>query len=232
MQMSGATAESATTGAVMEGNASAAVGGGGPDPEDPNEKEKDFKVNDKTNMIVSEEAVHEITDGARKKQADFVSMYEGIRKKIETKYGTGNGDYEVFDDLYEVVPNRLPVDETTVDLLTKLVDSLVFVIDALYKDKPYQRFYVLETVARVPYFSYISCLHYLETIGQKDNIGWLRIHWAEGWNELHHLLIMEELGGSKRWVDRFLAQHTAVLYYWVVVVLYFLNPSLSYNLSE
>lgn len=87
----------------------------------------------------------------------------------------------------------------------KLVDALVVVIDALYKDKPYQRFYVLETVARVPYFSYISALHYLETIGQKDNIGWLRIHWAEGWNELHHLLIMEELGGSKNWIDRFLA---------------------------
>lgn len=162
--MSDATAE-ATTGAVAEGNASASVGGGGPDPEDPNEKEKDFKVNDKTNMIVSEEAIHNITEGARKKQADFVSMYEDIRKKIEGKYGTGNGDYEVFDDLYEIVPNRLPVDETTVNLLTKLVDSLVFVIDALYKDKPYQRFYVLETVARVPYFSYISCLHYLETIG-------------------------------------------------------------------
>lgn len=91
---------------------------------------------------------------------------------------------------------------------------------------------MLETIARVPYFSYISCLHYLETIGFHDKIGWLRIHWAEGWNELHHLLIMEELGGSKDWIDRFLAQHTAVFYYWVVVVLYFIAPDLSYNLSE
>ena len=209
-----------------------AVGGGGSGPEPEDDNEKDMKVNDTTNMAVSDEAIHQITDGARKKQADFVNMYEDIRKKIEKNYGKGNGDYEVYDDLYEIVPNRLPVDEATTGLLTKLVDSLVLVIDALYKDKPYQRFYVLETVARVPYFSYISCLHYLETIGYKDNIGWLRIHWAEGWNELHHLLIMEELGGSKSWVDRFLAQHTAVLYYWVVVVLYFLSPSLSYNLSE
>lgn len=220
-----ATVESSATGK------SSAVGGG-PDPEDPNEKEKDFKVENTANMAVSDDAVHQITDGARKKQADFVSMYEDIRSKIEKNYGTGNGDYEVFDNLYEVVPNRLPIDETTTGALTKLVDALVLVIDAIYKDKPYQRFYVLETVARVPYFSYISCLHYLETIGYKDNIGWLRIHWAEGWNELHHLLIMEELGGSKNWVDRFLAQHTAVLYYWVVVVLYFLQPSLAYNLSE
>lgn len=217
--------------AVME--KSSAVGGG-PDPEDPNEKDRELnlKVDNTDNMAVSEEAVHKITDGAKRKQADFVSMYEDIRAKIEKGYGKGNGDYEIYDDLYEVVPNRLPVDEATTGALLKLVDALVVVIDALYKDKPYQRFYVLETVARVPYFSYISALHYLETIGQKDNIGWLRIHWAEGWNELHHLLIMEELGGSKNWVDRFLAQHTAVLYYWVVVVLYFLQPTLAYNLSE
>lgn len=116
--------------------------------------------------------------------------------------------------------------------MKKLVDYIVFLIDLLYEKKPYQRFYVLETIARVPYFSYISCLHYLETIGYSDNIGWLRIHWAEGWNELHHLLIMEELGGSKKWIDRFLAQHTAVLYYWTCVVLYFLKPNLAYNLSE
>ena len=116
--------------------------------------------------------------------------------------------------------------------MTKLVDFLVQVIDILYKDKPYQRFYVLETVARVPYFSYISCLHFLETIGFKENIGWLRIHWAEGWNELHHLLIMEELGGSESGVDRFLAQGTAIIYYWVCVVLYFIKPDMAYNLSE
>ena len=116
--------------------------------------------------------------------------------------------------------------------MTKLVDFLVQVIDILYKNKPYQRFYVLETVARVPYFSYISCLHFLETIGFKENIGWLRIHWAEGWNELHHLLIMEELGGSESGVDRFLAQGTAIIYYWVCVVLYFIKPDMAYNLSE
>ena len=86
-------------------------------------------------------------------------MYEEIRQKIESGFGKGNGDYEVEKSLYEIVPDRLPVDKDTTALLTKLVDYLVFLIDALYKDKPYQRFYVLETVARVPYFSYISCLH-------------------------------------------------------------------------
>lgn len=161
-------------------------------------------------------------------------MYGEIQAKIEKGYGKGNGDYELFDkdNLYELVPDRLPIDEDEAALVKKLVDYIVFLIDLLYDDKPYQRFYVLETIARVPYFSYISALHYLETIGFNDNIGWLRIHWAEGWNELHHLLIMEELGGNRKWADRFLAQHTAVLYYWTCVVLYFVKPNLAYNLSE
>eukprot|EP00955_Chlamydomonas_euryale_P025384 267445-Chlamydomonas_euryale.AAC.1 len=36
------------------------------------------------------------------------------------------------------------------------------------------------------------------------------------WNELHHLLIMEALGGDARWRDRFLAFHAAILYYWAL----------------
>ena len=103
----------------------------------------------------------------------------------------------------------------------------------MYSKKPYQRFYFLETVARVPYFSFISVLKYKQRIGAKnDNCGWLNIHWAEGWNELHHLLIMEELGGNNRWFDRFLAQNTAIAYYWACVVLYFIKPNIAYNLSE
>ena len=26
-----------------------------------------------------------------------------------------------------------------------------------------------------------------------------QVHFAESWNELHHLLIMESLGGNERW---------------------------------
>jgi len=40
-----------------------------------------------------------------------------------------------------------------------LVSILVFVINTVYRDRAYPRFYVLETVARVPYFSYLSVLH-------------------------------------------------------------------------
>lgn len=49
---------------------------------------------------------------------------------------------------------------------------------------------------------------------------------------MHHLQIMESLGGDALWVDRFLAQHGAILYYWVLVGFFLLFPSLAYNFSE
>lgn len=113
-----------------------------------------------------------------------------------------------------------------------LVSILVFVIDTLYRDRPYARFYVLETVARVPYFSYLSVLHFYETLGFWRKADWLKVHFAESWNELHHLLIMESLGGNDRWIDRFLARHVALVYYWVVVGLYLLSPRWAYYFME
>ena len=43
---------------------------------------------------------------------------------------------------------------------------------------------------------------------------------------------MEALGGDQRWADRFLAQHSALFYYWVLVVLWFISPTWAYNFSE
>ena len=113
-----------------------------------------------------------------------------------------------------------------------LVSVLVFVIDILYRDRPYQRFYVLETVARVPYFSFLSVLHLYETLGWWRKADWLKVHFAEAWNELHHLLIMESLGGNKYWIDRFIAKSTALVYYWVVVALYMFAPRTAYNFMQ
>ncbi|UFP94592.1 alternative oxidase [Gloeobacter morelensis] len=110
-----------------------------------------------------------------------------------------------------------------------LVSILVFVIDVLYKNRPYPRFYVLETVARVPYFSYLSVLHLYETLGLWRKSDWLKVHFAETWNELHHLLIMESLGGNNRWYDRLLAKSSALVYYWVIVVLYMISPRSAYE---
>ena len=33
-----------------------------------------------------------------------------------------------------------------------------------------------------------------------------QVHFAEEYNELHHLQIMESLGGDQLWLDRFFAQ--------------------------
>ena len=46
-----------------------------------------------------------------------------------------------------------------------IVDSAVFVIDKLYEGRDYPRFYALETIARVPYFSFLSVLHLYESFG-------------------------------------------------------------------
>ncbi len=59
-----------------------------------------------------------------------------------------------------------------------------------------------------------------------------QIHFAEEWNELHHLMIMESLGGDQYWIDRFAAQHAAVFYYWVIVGFFAFSPQLAYVFSE
>jgi ubiquinol oxidase len=117
-------------------------------------------------------------------------------------------------------------------MIRLLVGILVFVINTLYANRPYPRFYVLETVARVPYFSYLSVLHLYETLGLWRKADWLKIHFAESWNELHHLLIMEELGGADFWGDRLLAKTAALVYYWVIAALYLVAPRSAYHFME
>ena len=57
-------------------------------------------------------------------------------------------------------------------------------------------------------------------------------HFAECWNEIHHLLIMEELGENENFLDPFQVQHIAVGYFAVVVALYLVNPVEAYNLNQ
>jgi len=117
-------------------------------------------------------------------------------------------------------------------MIRLLIGSLEFLVSRFYQNRWYPRFYVLETVARVPYFAYLSVLHLYETLGFWRKADLLKIHFAESWNELHHLLIMEDLGGSKHWGDRFIARHVALLYYWITVALYLVTPSTAYRFSE
>jgi len=111
---------------------------------------------------------------------------------------------------------------------------LCYLLDVVFEDRSVPaRFFLLETVARMPYFSYIAMLHLYETLGfwrrSKDV---KRIHFAEEWNEFHHLMIMESLGGDQAWWVRFIAQHSSIVYYIVLSLLFAISPSLSYKFSE
>lgn len=117
-------------------------------------------------------------------------------------------------------------------IIRLIVSFIIFLTDVVYRNRPYPRFWVLETIARVPYFAYLSVLHLYETLGFWRKADWLKVHFSETWNELHHLLIMESLGGNNNWIDRFIAQHLAVAYYWVVAPLYAVLPRYAYYMME
>jgi ubiquinol oxidase len=78
----------------------------------------------------------------------------------------------------------------------------------------------------------MTCLHLYETFGDRGRAEHLRHHYAEADNELHHLLIMEALGGADKFADRFIAQHLAFGYYWYCVLVYMLHPRAAYHLTE
>jgi len=44
--------------------------------------------------------------------------------------------------------------------------------------------------------------------------------------------IMESLGGDALWFDRFVAEHSAIVYYWGLVLMYMLSPKDAYAFSE
>eukprot|EP00599_Poterioochromonas_sp_BG-1_P004338 CAMPEP_0173148890 /NCGR_PEP_ID=MMETSP1105-20130129/9995_1 /TAXON_ID=2985 /ORGANISM="Ochromonas sp., Strain BG-1" /LENGTH=516 /DNA_ID=CAMNT_0014063643 /DNA_START=35 /DNA_END=1585 /DNA_ORIENTATION=- len=111
--------------------------------------------------------------------------------------------------------------------------ALCWLLDVLFDGKPIARFYFLETVARMPYFSYITMLHTYETLGWwRRSTEAKRVHFAEEFNEFHHLLIWEALGGDQDWFVRFLAKHASVVYFFLLIVMWVLSPSLAYNFSE
>lgn len=113
-----------------------------------------------------------------------------------------------------------------------LYDVGCYFLDNFFDGRPIARFWFLETVARIPYFSYVSMLHLYESLGWWRQASLRKVHNAEEWNELHHLLIMETLGGDKLWKDRFLGYHCAILYYWLLIATYLSSPRVAYQFME
>jgi len=64
--------------------------------------------------------------------------------------------------------------------------ALCYLLDVVFEGRnAFSRFFLLETVARMPYFSYITMLHLYETLGfWRRSADIKRIHFAEEWNEV------------------------------------------------
>ena len=116
---------------------------------------------------------------------------------------------------------------------TVVLNITVAILDFLYRGRDYQRFWVLEEIARAPYFAFLSVLHFRESMGLRgpDHLYLMKEHFEQSVNETEHLEYMESRGGNSYWIDRFVAKHLVLIYYWSNVVYYGLAPRLAYHLS-
>lgn len=112
-----------------------------------------------------------------------------------------------------------------------LIGGIKGALDTTYRGRDLPRFYVLETVARVPYFAYASVLHLRETLGQRDLVELIRTHYSQADNEQHHLLVMSALATPSK-EDEMLAMGLSVLTFWYSVLCYLCAPRVAYHLSE
>jgi ubiquinol oxidase len=115
--------------------------------------------------------------------------------------------------------------------LKLVVNTTLFLLDFVYPNG-YRRFFVLESIARIPYISYLSVLHLYQSIGRHPSYELMNLHFHQSVNEEYHMLIMEDLGGGDLWIDRFFARSLGVIYYWVNCALYIFLPVSGYYLME
>ncbi len=116
---------------------------------------------------------------------------------------------------------------------TVVLNFTVAIIDFLYRGRDFQRFWVLEEIARAPYFAFLSVLHLRESLGLRgpQHLYLMKEHFAQTLYETEHLVYMESRGGNSYWIDRFFARHLVLAYYWINVVYYWMAPKSAYHLS-
>ena len=114
-----------------------------------------------------------------------------------------------------------------------VLNITVSILDFLYRGRDYPRFWVLEEIARAPYFAFLSVLHLRESMGLRgpEHLYLMKQHFDQSVNETEHLEYMESRGGNAYYVDRFVAKHLVLIYYWVNVVYYWVAPVSAYHLS-
>ena len=64
---------------------------------------------------------------------------------------------------------------------TIVLSVTVAIIDFLYRGRDFQRFWVLEVIARAPYFAFISVLHFRESLGLRgeDHVYLMKEHFYQ-----------------------------------------------------
>ena len=115
----------------------------------------------------------------------------------------------------------------------QVLNFTISILDYLYRGRHFQRFWVLEEIARAPYFAFLSVLHLRESLGLRgpDHLYLMKEHFAQTVNETEHLEYMESRGGNSYWIDRFFARHLVLAYYWINVAYYWVAPKSAYHLS-
>ena len=114
-----------------------------------------------------------------------------------------------------------------------ILNITISIIDFLYRGRDYPRFWVLEEIARAPYFAFLSVLHFRESMGLRgpDHLYLMKEHFDQSVNETEHLEYMESRGGNTYFIDRLVAKHLVLIYYWVNVVYYWMSSKSAYHLS-
>ena len=104
-----------------------------------------------------------------------------------------------------------------------VLDFTITLLDYLYRGRSVPRFWVLEVIARAPYFAFISVLHFRESLGLRgeDHIYLMKEHFYQALNETEHLEEMELREGNKYWIDRFFAKHLVlfIIGSWLFIIL-------------
>jgi len=114
-----------------------------------------------------------------------------------------------------------------------VLNFTITLLDFAYRNRHPQRFWVLEVIARAPYFAFISVLHFRESLGLRgeEHVYLMKEHFYQALNETEHLEEMELRDGNKYWIDRFFAKHLVLLYYWIMVAYYLVDPIDAYDIN-
>ena len=72
---------------------------------------------------------------------------------------------------------------------TFVLNFTISIIDYLYRGRHFQRFWVLEEIARAPYFAFLSVLHFRESLGLRgpEHLHLMKEHFEQTVNETEHL---------------------------------------------